>query len=324
MKHKIFEGKTIIIAIPNHFGFPQRFKENLEYLGFKVFLLLGDSGRIPIKDKIIHGYKKFILGDRSHKYIVSNNIHKLHLLRQLSTIDTAEYALFIRPDLFDFEVVKRVKELSKKVVAYQWDGMERYPLVKKYIDLFDKFYVFDSNDIAISPKLQPTTNFYFDDILVKEKTESKTVFFVGTYTEDRVVLLENIISELEKNKLIPKFYLFSKKRKEVHKDIKMISKYFSYEESVVRAQRAEYMLDLHNPVHNGLSFRTFESIGYEKKLITDNSLVKTQDFYNPSNIYVIGDNYEGFEKFIKTPYEPLETTIREKYSFSNWITQLLR
>lgn len=324
MKHKIFEGKTIIIAIPNHFGFPQRFKENLEYLGFKVFLLLGDSGRIPIKDKIIHGYKKFILGDRSHKYIVSNNIHKLHLLRQLSTIDTAEYALFIRPDLFDFEVVKRVKELSKKVVAYQWDGMERYPLVKKYIDLFDKFYVFDNTDIAIDPKLLHTTNFYFDDILTKEKPELRTVFFVGTYVKDRVALLENIISKLKENNLIPKFYLFSDKKRKVSKDIKIISEYFSFEESAMMAQRAEYMLDLHNPIHNGLSFRTFESIGYEKKLITDNSLVKAQDFYDPANIFVIGDSYEGFEDFLSTSYKPLDPTIREKYSFSNWITQLLR
>lgn len=59
MKHKIFEGKSIIIAVPNHFELPQRFKENLEYLGFRVFLLLGRRAAIPLKDKIIHGYKKF-------------------------------------------------------------------------------------------------------------------------------------------------------------------------------------------------------------------------------------------------------------------------
>ena len=54
MKHKIFEGKSIIIAVPNHFELPQRFKENLEYLGFRVFLLLGRRAAIPLKDKIIH------------------------------------------------------------------------------------------------------------------------------------------------------------------------------------------------------------------------------------------------------------------------------
>ena len=324
MKHKIFEGKSIIIAVPNHFELPQRFKENLEYLGFRVFLLLGRRAAIPLKDKIIHGYKKFFFGDKSYKCIVSNSIGKLDLLKQLSNINKVEYALFIRPDLFDFEVVKRVKEISNKIVAYQWDGMERFPLIKKYIDLFDKFYVFDSNDVKISPKLEPTTNFYFDDIQVKKDIEPRTVFFVGTYAKDRIPLLEDIILKLEENSLIPKFYLFSDKKREVHKGIEIISAYFSFKESAIRAQKAEYMLDLHNPIHNGLSFRTFESIGYEKKLITNNNLVETQDFYRPYNIFVINKNYEGFKEFLTAPYEALEPTIREKYSFSNWITQLLK
>ena len=136
--------------------------------------------------------------------------------------------------------------------------------------------------------------------------------------------LQDIILKLEENSLIPKFYLFSDKKREVHKGIEIISAYFSFKESAIRAQKAEYMLDLHNPIHNGLSFRTFESIGYEKKLITNNNLVETQDFYRPSNIFVINKNYEGFKEFLTAPYEALEPTIREKYSFSNWITQLLK
>ena len=60
-------------------------------------------------------------------------------------------------------------------------------------------------------------------------------------------------------------------------------------------------------------------------LITNNILVKEYDFYNPKNIYVIeGDSFEGFETFVKTPYEPIEATIREKYSFSGWIDEILK
>ncbi len=59
MKQKEFEGKSIIIGIPNHFGLPQRFKENLEFLGFEVFLLENLNDRsISLCDQIIHGYKK--------------------------------------------------------------------------------------------------------------------------------------------------------------------------------------------------------------------------------------------------------------------------
>ncbi len=32
---------------------------------------------------------------------------------------------------------------------------------------------------------------------------------------------------------------------------------------------------------------------------------------------------KGFEEFATTPYEPLAEEIKEKYSFTNWIKQLL-
>lgn len=324
MKCNYFEGKTILLAMPNHFGLPQRFKENLEHLGFKVFLLQSTTTSIPLKDKIIHGYKKIFLNDRTHKPTIKNRISARAHLQQIEAIPTVDYALFIRPDLFDIEVVKRAKRIAGKVVAYQWDGLRRYPLAQQYISLFDDFYVFDKTDLSISSQLKHTTNFYFDDISSEAPIIPNSVFFVGTYMKDRVFLLNKIVEKIEENNLISNIYLISKQRKELHHNFKIRSKSFSFKESILKMQTAEYLIDLHNPIHNGLSFRTFESIGYQKKLITNNILVKEYDFYNPKNIYVIeGDSFEGFETFVKTPYEPIEATIREKYSFSGWISDKL-
>ena len=41
---KIFSGKSIIICVPNHFELPFRIKENLEFLGFRVFQLSHKEG----------------------------------------------------------------------------------------------------------------------------------------------------------------------------------------------------------------------------------------------------------------------------------------
>ena len=148
MEHKEFEGKSIIMAVPNHFGLPERFKENLEFIGFKVFLLKNDEHvSIPLKDKIIHAYNKWVHKDKSYKRLLKNKMSKEKQLALLSTFDKADYALFIRPDLFDYDVVNATKEKVDKIVAYQWDGIKRYPLVKNYIALFDKFYAFDKNDV---------------------------------------------------------------------------------------------------------------------------------------------------------------------------------
>ena len=327
MKQKEFEGKSIIIAVPNHFGLPQRFKENLEFLGFEVFVLQKSDAKVTIcfKDKIIHGCKKLLWGNRNHKPLMKNKLTKADELTQLLSVQKADYALFIRPDLFDFEVIKRVKQIASKTIAYQWDGMNRYPLAKEYIGLFDDFYVFDKNDLALNHALKHTTNFYFDDITSQEAVQQNSVFFIGTYIKNRVPSLNNIITVLENNHLTPKVFLVSKHKNIQNAKFKIIEKGFSFKESALQMLQSGYLLDLHNTVHNGLSFRTFESVGYRKKLITDNVLVKTYDFYNPKNIFVIeGGDFTGFEDFIKTPYQPLKKEIREKYSFTNWIKQLLQ
>ena len=70
------------MAVPNHFGLPERFKENLEFIGFKVFLLKSDEHvSIPLKDKIIHVYNKLVHKDKSHKRLLKNKLWVLYSSR---------------------------------------------------------------------------------------------------------------------------------------------------------------------------------------------------------------------------------------------------
>ncbi len=314
------------MAVPNHFGLPERFKENLEFIGFKVFLLKNDEHvSIPLKDKIIHAYNKWVHKDKSYKRLLKNKMSKEKQLALLSTFDKADYALFIRPDLFDYDVVNATKEKVDKIVAYQWDGIKRYPLVKNYIALFDKFYAFDKNDVKENPNLHSATNFYFDDIKPTKEVEKGTVFFLGTYMRHRLTLLQHLGAELINHKLTPRFFLFSNKKRKSISNVELIYEGYSYRQSIDLTQGSEFLLDLHNSIHDGLSFRIFESIGYDKKLITDNQLVRDYDFYNPNNIFVFENNtFQDFDPFIKSPYQQLDVVIKQKYSFTSWLQNILQ
>lgn len=329
---KDFTGKTILIGIANYVSLPERFKENLEFLGFKVIVLDQDTRRIPIplKEHVKHIYKKIFLKDKTHKSSVMNKIKEVKQLEFLEKInEKVDYALFTRPDLFGFNVIKKVKQISNKTVAYQWDGVNRYPLVKKYFDFFDNFFVFDENDLKINPKLKFTTNFYFDDlILTKPDFEEKTIFFVGSSMKDRIEILNKIISKLKASGLNTHFFIFNYGKKKLNKkndyDFEIITNPLTFKESILKIQKSEYLLDLHNPAHHGLSFRTFESIGYKKKLITNNTMVKNYDFYKPNNIFVFSkNNFSGLEEFIGTEYEDVDDEIYNKYSFTSWIKNIL-
>lgn len=97
-----------------------------------------------------------------------------------------------------------------------------------------------------------------------------------------------------------------------------------FKDNIINVSQSEVILDFANDIHYGISMRTFEAIGYRKKLITNNPLVKKYDFYNPNNIFVIeDDNIDGLELFISTPYIDLPKEIIVKYSFTNWLKYVL-
>lgn len=328
MRDSMFIGKSILLGVPSDFQLDIRFEENLKHLGFVVHRMPERVSKvnIPLKDVFIHIVRKLLFKDKTHKLKIKGKLRESNDIEFIKKVGQVDYALFIRADQFSLQTIETVKRFSKKIVAYQWDGIERFPLIKQYVGLFDKFCIFDKNDVGISSSFIPITNFYFDDLQVEtQKIFKKSVFFVGTQMKDRIPLLNGISNLLLSNGLVPDFYLFKQKqRKKINDYIQIIPEPFDFKENILKVQRSEYVLDLHNPVHNGLSFRIFESIGYEKKLITNNILVKEFDFYNPDNIYVIENmNFLDLDEFIKKPYVKNEK-IRFKYGFTNWIEQILK
>lgn len=324
----IFHGKSILLAVPSDFQLDARFEENLKHLGFVVHRMPKPVGRVrvPLSDVLIHATSKLLYKDKTHKPKIKGKLRESNDIEFIKKIGNVDYALFIRADQFSYQTVAIAKSIAKKMVAYQWDGIERFPLIKQYVNLFDKFYVFDKNDVKINAGFVPTTNFYFDDLLPDLKNiKERNVFFVGTFMKDRIKMLESISDFLLEYGLMPDFYLFKRKKRGVlNQCMQIIPKPFTFKQNILKVQQSEYVLDLHNPIHNGLSFRTFESIGYAKKLITNNVLVKEYDFYHPVNIFVLGDDDPStFGSFLSMPYQKLDEAIVEKYSFTAWISRLL-
>lgn len=320
--------KTIILSAPNHFELPFRIKENLEFLGFKVHLLLHEEGfSIKKQDSIKHFFYKIFKKDKTYKPRKKAEFLEQKLISEINEIKgDVSYALVIRPDFLSKKTIKKIKEKSKITVAYQWDGIDRFPYVKELIPLFDKFFVFDIRDLKHYPNCLPATNFYFDDLL--EPVEIKNdVFFVGTFMKNRIdeiVHLSRLFKEID---LHSKIFIKIKKpqKKYENENLIFIKDQLTFRENLNLLKESKVLLDFKNDIHYGLSFRTFESIGFKKKLITNNPLVKYYDFYNPSNIFVLEKNYNKEEliNFLKQPYQDLPNQIVEKYSFTNWVKYVL-
>ena len=305
-------------------------EENIKSNKYEVVVLANSSFKYKsIKDRIVNFYKKIVKKDKSYKrqliraYEENQN---LFFLNQQQTI--FDYTLVIRPDKFSLKVLEAVKIKSKKMIAYQWDGISRFPEVTETIDFFDEFYVFDKNDIeSNSKKLSYTTNFYFDCYNNLFKNEIKyDVYFIGSY-DSRTQDLLRICSELESMGLKINVLLATSPKKHLkkYKFITFLKKSLTYHENLEILSQSKIIIDLaHKDLHTGLSFRAFESVGYNKKMITTNKTVKTMDFYNPQNIFVFDDDRTDLIEFVKSEYISISETIKNKYSFSNWFNYMFK
>lgn len=106
--------------------------------------------------------------------------------------------------------------------------------------------------------------------------------------------------------------------------IKFAESGINFETAAKRAKQAATLLDFQNHHHKGLSMRVFEAVGCEKKLITNNALVKEYDFYDENNILVLDTISKAqIQEFLSLPYKKIAPDVREKHSFTTWINRVL-
>lgn len=328
--------RTILFAGPSHYNLYKMITKHLKLLGFDVYTIAIDSDfrYLNKKDRIVNLFRKVFLRDKKYKQETLYYKYKTAQLNSLLDsipVKTFDYSFFIRPDMYPIEIVKQITKLSNKSSCYQWDGLDRYPNIYKYISLFDRFFVFDKTDLDYQDKkLLPCSNFYYDHDknFIKINDCNSDVFFVGTFLKPRMQQISTFINKANSLNQTLNFNILCHSEKQIlsHplKQVNYISDFISYEDSLNLLKHSKMVIDFKTDAHNGLSFRTFEALYYEKKLITNNPLVKNYDFYNPENIfYWDGESLEGYEEFIKKPYQSIDEDIKQKYSFSNWINYIL-
>jgi hypothetical protein len=84
------------------------------------------------------------------------------------------------------------------------------------------------------------------------------------------------------------------------------------------------ILDIEHPQQTGLTMRTFETIGANKKLVTTNQRIREYDFFDSRNICVIDRKSPQLPiDFLNLPYKPLPGSLYNKYRLSSWTEEVL-
>lgn len=336
--------KHIVLAMPSHSNFCSPMIENLKFHGYSVTFIDASPEhlkkmRLSFIDKCIHFIRKALFKNSEYKELKKTWLKEDYIRKmivQIPFLTDHDHILVIRPDLFSQDRLQQLRQKSEhNYVGYQWNGLDRFPDTVARIGLFDRFFVFDHSDLN-NPKFDTLnligiTNFSFD---MHQPTSThhkgQRAYFVGLHFDQRVETLTqcaDILSklgiQLDFNIRILKNIETSQKKYD-DSQIKIIKQNIDFSKNLEHIYRASILVDILNPIHQGLSFRTFEALYYQKKLITSNANIKNYDFYHPDNIFIWEpNNLPQLKDFLARPYSQIDQNIVEKYCFHNWLKNIL-
>lgn len=205
----------------------------------------------------------------------------------------------VRP--YFIEEINRAKLLNVKIYSFDRDDCNKYNL--NYSDIIYPYY----NSYGISSE----QNIKYD-------------CYCCMANKGRMIRLLQIKDILDKNDCKYLFQLLpDKKEKNMeYKDINVLRKQIDYKQYLDNLSESKCVIEILQDGQCGVTWRTFESLFYNKKLITSNQRIVDYDFYNPNNILVLGDNLDKIKEFLDKPYIPVDENIKSKYMCENIIKKL--
>lgn len=156
---------------------------------------------------------------------------------------------------------------------------------------------------------------------VKSKGVLYDVMFFGI-DKDRLHVLKELAKTFQEYGISYDIKVIPDKRKSYPKEDNLyLSKLFlPYPKFVEKEMESRCFLEI---VQNGqadITWRAMEAQFYEKKLITNCTGIKQYPFYNPHNIFILGeDSFDNLASFISAPYENLNPNLIRKFQFDGWL-----
>lgn len=251
-----------------------------------------------------------------------------------------DYILIVKCDMTPADILEKFRKEypHARLCLNLWDSVDNIPGVAEKFKYFDTLHSFDRNDCEKYPQLRFRPLFFGDHFRKEPHTGDYKydISFLGTIHSDRFAVIKQVQMIAEEKGLNCYWFLFLQSKfiywfyKATKKEFRgVIRNAFSFNKMSAAdiakiVDESRIILDIQHPKQTGLTMRTIEMLGMNKKLITTNPSIKKYDFYDPRNIAVVDRRHiEISEDFLNSQYNPLSNGLYEKYSLKNWILEVL-
>lgn len=258
------------------------------------------------------------------------------VINSLEKLGHQDQILVMNPDTFDLSTLQEIRKYTDRLITYLYDSLDRIVVEEEKLHLFDKIFSFDIADVQ-KYGFEKLTNYVYLPFCPGEKQQPEIdLFYITSYDSKRVEFIKRLSKRLFQIQARFQIIVIGKKAwkhqlrnvfikipENLH--ITFSIKKISHKKLPKYYKNSRALLDLTRENQYGLSFRVFEAMALEKKIVTDNESIKGYDFYNPQNILVLNETCSNLEKsFFETPYEKVPEEIYYSYTLEHWTDKVFR
>lgn len=316
--------KNVLFIGLNYYVYPNEIIKTFEEKGWKVTFYEIEPSTIVYKSLRYLNQKTY-----------RNKIDKYHseLINTEST-NSYDLVLFLTVHFFSHENMIRIKNDHKeaKFVLYNWDPVTVFNYIP-YLDYFDQTFTFDKADsVKYGVNYLPLfciKDFYQNKHSNTEKFK-QDVYMVGNLVSiRRYESVKKFEEYCVANKISFKYFL---KATPVAILRLLIAGHFPSGIKMRSIRRKEFLdlmreskavYDFSNHIQTGYTMRVIENFCSDKKIITNNPLLKEESFYSNDRFFIFNDfDFSGVKDFINSPLMVEEYS--QSFWLCNWVDNILK
>jgi len=166
------------------------------------------------------------------------------------------------------------------------------------------------------------SHMYFKTFIKSKQNLEYDVFFIGK-DKGRGEYLLDLEKDMKSLGLVTKFIITA--------DGKLSKKKYYYQREIPYSRVVEYctksraILNVVMEDQQGVTLRDLEAIFFNTKLITTNKYIVNSEFYNPRNVFIIGEqDIKKLPEFLSTDQIPIDISLLKKYSIAGMLDEITR
>lgn len=253
---------------------------------------------------------------------VYSDYYNKNISEKLHNISPDDTLIVIGEDTYNFWVLSHLCKHVKNKIAYFWNPCvsienqktcrqlqkteDRAKAIVEYIrNLGFTMATFDSSD-AVKYNMYYYPQFYRSYPEQTELTEKYDYdFYFCGRDKGRKTLIDFFQKRLSKFGKC-KFIIIPENNPD----------FMGYYDYIDEVKKAKVLCEIGQKGQTGLTIRALEALYFNKKLITTNSSIINEDFYNPKNILIITEqtSEEDLRNFLNCPMSAVDVSIIHKYS----------